>query len=165
MAKHVVATSLNGQEVYAFLMHPPLSSRLSRNPHLIALIKEIVPGLELTKPRMIIEKDMGRSIGYGEVVTVEEGDVVFYARQIREDVFTKFVKNRRTDPTSVLTLQLQRDDEGNYEIQDVGIGGMFPPVPGDPAETKQSKAFWEKHAVTFNGQAIVASTITKECPF
>lgn len=165
MSKHVVGITSNGKEVYAYLMQKPLSATISRNPHLLALIKEAVAKLKLTQADVVLEQDMGRTIGYGEMIATREKDTIFYARQVREEAYTKFVKNRRTEPTSLLTLSLHKDDEGNYEVKDVWIGNAFPPVPGDAAETSLSKSYWEEHAVAFNGQAIMASTITKECPY
>ena len=165
MSKHIVATSLNGKEVYAYLMQQPLSAAISRNPHLLALIKEAVSTLNLTQQDILLEQNMGRNIGYGEMIATREKDTIFYARLVREETYTKFVKNRKTEPTPFLTLNLRKDDDGNYEIKDVWIGKTFPPVPGNAAETEQSKSYWEDHAVAFNGQAIMASTITKECPF
>jgi hypothetical protein len=162
--KHNVGLSVNGKQVYAYLIQPPLSQRLSRNPHLLSLIKEIVTKIELTKPNAYFEQDMGRSIGYSDIVELKAGDTVFYAREMKQENYTKFVKNRRTEATTFLTLCLKRDDDGNYEVTDVRIGKAVPPPIGDANETKQSKPFWDEHAIVYNGQAIIASTMTKDDP-
>lgn len=165
MQKHIVAISSNGRRVYAPLMTPPLSLSVSRNPNLLGLVKEAISQLELSKNNRTIEHDMGRSIGYGDVLSTKESDVVFYARKLGEDTYTKFVKNRSTDATQYLTLELSQDEDGDYALRNVWIGRAYPPAPDNKAATPRSKKYWKSHAVAYNGQAVVSSTITKDCPY
>lgn len=162
--KHVVAQSENGKEVYAYLIQPPLSHQLSRNPHLITLIKEVIKGAKLEGRVITLETDMGRDIGHSDVVKVDEGDAVFYAKQIKQDVYTKFVKNHPTKPTSFLTFRLERDENDCYEIKEVWIGKSMPYLPGEMGANKKSEAYWSSHAVVYNGQPLMTGTITKELP-
>jgi hypothetical protein len=109
---------------------------------------------------------MGRNIGYSDQLETREKDLIFYARQAHSDGnYTRFVKHRKSDQTSFLTIKLQIDDNGNYELMDAWIGRLFPPIPSSELASEQSKAYWENHAVVFNGQPLLASTITKECPY
>src|SRR5947209_1901101 len=141
MSRHTVGISRNGKEVYAYLLQLPLSASISRNPHLLTLIKEAVSNMNLTSPTEVIEQDMRRNIGYDEMIVTRKEDAVkedavFYARQVREELYTKFVKNCRPESTSFLTLNLQKDDEENYEVKDVVIGKMIPPPPGHTEATE-----------------------------
>ncbi len=164
--KHNIATSSNGKAVYAYLMQPSsLAQNIARNPHLLVLIKEAVTPASLTQPTVNMEQDMGRPIGYADLLETREKDVIFYARQVRAAAYTKFVKNRRTDATSFLTLNLRQDESGDYEVIDAWIGKNYPPFPGEEGETELSQSYWADHAVVFNGQALMASTITKDCPY
>lgn len=166
MAKqHVIATTANGKEVYAYLIQTPASAQISRQPHLVTLIKEVVGQLHLTAPQVSIEQDMGRTIGYGELLETADNDTIFYAKQTKSGLYTRFVKNKKSKPTSFLSIVLRKDDTDNYELKDVWIGKTFPPLPGDEDATDQSKAYWENHAVIYNGQPILASTQTKDCPY
>lgn len=166
MAKqHVIATSANGKEVYVYLIQTPAATQISRQPHLATLIKEVVEQLNLTTPQISIEQDMGRAIGYGELLQTTDKDTVFYAKQPKSDLYTRFVKNKKSNATSFLSIVLIEDDSGSYELRDVWIGKAFPPLPGDKKETDQSKAYWENHAVAYNGQPLLASTQTKDCPY
>lgn len=166
MAKqHVIATSANNKEVYVYLIQTPASAQISRQPHLATLIKEVVEQLHLTAPQISIEQDMGRTIGYGELLETTTKDTVFYAKQTKSGLYTRFVKNKKSKPTSFLSIVLLKDKAENYELKDVWIGKAFPPLPGDEDATSQSKAYWENHAVIYNGQPILASTQTRDCPY
>jgi hypothetical protein len=165
MSKHIIGTTLTHQEVYAHLIQQPLSSSIGRNPHLLALIKEALGHYELENDVEYIEHDMGRNVGYSELLETKEKDIIFYAKQSRSETYTKFVKNRRTTPTTFLTIRLVKDEDGNYEVVNVWLGKKFPPAPGDSHEETESKAYWDQHAVVFNGQVILSNTITKECPY
>lgn len=163
--QHTITTSANGREVYVYLTQTPVAAQISRQPHLATLIKEVVGQLNLTAPRVSIEQDMGRTIGYSELLQTTDTDTIFYAKQTKSDTYTRFVKNKKSDATSFLSVVLVQDDTGNYELKDVWIGKAFPPLPGDKLETNMSKPYWENHAVVYNGQPILASTQTKDCPY
>jgi hypothetical protein len=125
--RHQLGDSANKKRVYACITVPPLSATVSRNPHLLSLIKEVIPQHTLAKETECLEYDMGRSIGYCEVTEVKE--------------------------------------TGDYELRNIWLGKDYPAMPGDPDATDDSKAFWDDHAVIFNGQAVIASTVTKDCPY
>jgi hypothetical protein len=163
--RHQLGDSANKKRVYACITVPPLSATVSRNPHLLSLIKEVIPQHTLAKETECLEYDMGRSIGYCEVTEVKETDAVFYAKKLKAEGFTKFVKNHKAQQTSLLTIRLERDEAGDYELRNIWLGKDYPAMPGDPDATDDSKAFWDDHAVIFNGQAVIASTVTKDCPY
>jgi hypothetical protein len=165
MSRHFIGTTNNGKEIYANLLQRPLSAQISRNPHLLALVKEAAGSLSPAQATLIVEKDMGRTIGYSEHLVTQENDYIFYARQLKSEAFTRFVKNRKSVATSILTFRLEEDADGNYEITDVWIGKNYPPSPDESDDEALSKEYWSTHAVVFNGQPIMASTVSKECPY
>jgi len=146
-------------------MQMPLAFNIGRNPHLLSLVTEALESLELTRTTIEIEYDMGRRVGYSEVVATKENDTVFYARQSKTSGFTRFVKNRQAIATQHITICLKRDDEGDYEMENVWIGELFPAAPGEANETPSSKDFWTCHAVVFNGQSLISTSLTKTCPY
>lgn len=162
---HSIAALPGDIEVYADLTKPPLSTSISRNPHLLNLIEEAVDNLNPTKPNIQLEYDMKRNVGYAEVIETTVDDAVFYARQLKSAGYTRFVKNRKNDQAQFITIILARDETGDYEVKNVWIGKFFPAVPGEPGETEASKEFWTNHAVIHNGQPLIASTITKTRPY
>jgi len=162
---HIVTTFADGSTLYADLTKLPLSSSIGRNPHLLNLIEEAVAGLNPKGQLIELEYDMHRTIGYTDIVAIGQIDSVFYARQSNDSGYTRFVKNHKSDPASFISVVIARDKAGDYEIQDTWLGKMFPALPGEPDETATSKAFWQAHAVVYNGQPLIASTITKTCPY
>ena len=162
---HSLATSANQKTVYADLTLMPLALNISRNPHLLRLTEEVIETLNLTDDTVVIEQNMTRPVGYSERIKTAEDDTIFYARLTKNAPFTRFVKNRQTVATKYITMRLARDADGNYELRNVWLGRTYPALPGDPEETEASKDYWSTHAVVFNGQALIASTLTKDCPY
>lgn len=165
MSKHAIGRSRNGIEVYAQLTQNPLATSIARNPRLLHLVATAIASLDLTDQDMTISHDMGRSIGYSDILETREKDTVFYAQTSKLPVYTRFVKQRSAEQTSIMTMQLQLDTDGCYRLTNVWIGKEYPPLPSTDATTTQSMEYWSKHAVVFNGQAILSSTITKTCPY
>lgn len=165
LAKHAITTSRDGKQLYGFLTQAPLSAVIARNPHLLTLIAEIVTQLDLERPHEYIEQDLGRVIGYSEVVETTDKDTVFYARKSQHSVYTRFVKGRKVESTTWLTLSMQQDPDGDYELRMVNLGEGYPPFPGDTKEATNSHSYWQDHAIVYNGQALASNTITKDCPY
>ena len=163
--KHVVVQTTNNKEVYVCLTQGPLSVQVGRNPHLLRLASEVLAKQTLSGQEVVQEYDLGRDIGYSEILETTQGDAVFYAKIARTPYFTRFVKHRKNDQTSTLSLQLVADDDGNYELQNIWVGSLYPPSPDSIEQTSKSSSYWENHAVVYNGQSILSSTITKECPY
>ena len=165
MYRYLVTDSGNGHEVYINLITSSAGLSIKRQPHLLQLIKEITAKQKLSGPKVLIEQDMGRIIGNSDVVATNEKDTIFYAQPHKKDVFSRYVKNRSVSPSSKLTIVLEKDDEGNYEIIDTWVGSSIPPFPGDKDETDLSKPYWETHALVVDSQVIQPKTITKTSPY
>lgn len=165
MTIHQIAVSQNNKAVYAHMLMSKVAPVLSRQPHLMTLLKEVIASQTLTKPVIQFEYDMKRQIGYEEIVSTTGKDTVFYARKYKTDTFTRFVKHRKMEGTQYLSGTLTLDKEGNYEISDVWLGKQWPAAPDTEAATEASTEFWRTHAVVYNGQQIIASTQTYESPY
>lgn len=166
MYRYSIAKSRHkSYEVYVNLISSPAGSYISRNPHTLNLIREALESLKLTGPEISIERNMGRVIGNTDIVNTSDKDAVFYAQAHKKDVFSRYVKNRSLSPSTNLTIILTRYEDGNYELTDTWIGPHMPPFPGDAKATKQSKSYWETHALVMDAQLIQSKTITKVCPY
>jgi hypothetical protein len=162
---HLVATSANGKQVYADLMSKQLASDISSNPHLLRLAENVIGLSTIEGTTAQLEYDMGYDIGRSDRVLTTEKDIIFYARESKTAGFTRFVKNRQATPTGCLTVNLVQDGDGGYEITNVWIGKTFPASPDHADATAKSASYWENHAVIYNGQPIITSTLTKTCPY
>ncbi|MEO8863096.1 MAG: hypothetical protein ABI354_02120 [Candidatus Saccharimonadales bacterium] len=165
MYKYVIIKSDKGPGVYVNLINSPAGHYLSRQPYVINLLKEILPGIKLKGEYISIEHDMGRTIGNTDIVETSEKDTIFYALPYKKDVFSRFAKNRYPIPSHKLSLVLHRDGDGSYELHDTWIGPCTPPFPGAENEKDNSKEYWENHAYVQDAQAIQSKTITKTCPY
>lgn len=165
MYKYAITESPNGYKVYVNLIASPAGQYLSRQPYIIKLVKEVLAAKDLTRSKETIEHDMGRVIGNTDIVETSDKDTIFYALPNKRVVFSRFAKNRYPAPSPKLTIILERDADGDYEISDTWIGPCSPPFPGDANATVKSKPYWETHALAQDAQAVQSKTITKICPY
>lgn len=165
MYRYVIAQSPSGYEVYVNLITSSAGQYLNRQPYILNLLKEVLGSAELTDSQVAMEQDMGRVIGNTDIVETSEKDTIFYAQPTKKNVFSRYAKNRFPLPSQKLTIILERDMEGDYEIADTWIGPCSPPFPGDQKETADSKSYWETHALVQDAQTVQTRTITRDCPY
>jgi hypothetical protein len=165
MYKFAIIQPESGYEVYVNLISSSAGRYLSRHPYVIGLIREALLPMQLGKGRLVIERDMGRNIGTTDIVKTSDNDSIYYAQPIRSEVFSRFAKNRYPQSSQLLTIIIERDIGGDYEIKDTWIGPSTPPFPGNEYETKNSRVYWQSHALVHDAQAIQSKSITKDCPY
>lgn len=162
---HPIGTTPGGVLVYVDLIHSAAGGQVSRQPHLLGLAAEVLKKTNLKGKRVVMEYDMKRSIGYDYVVSTNDTDVIFYAQLLRDDIYTRFVKNGKPEPANHLALVLERDQDGGYQLLDAWIGHLTPPRPGSVDETTESKAYWQSHAFVMDDQPIQLRSRTMVCPY
>lgn len=166
MYKYTIVQSPKGYEIYINLISSSAGHYLSRRPYVINLIKEVLIPLDLSgRARIAIEHNMGRVIGTTDIVETSEKDTIYYAQPNKTKVFSRFARNRYPHPSRTLTVIIEKDSDGNYEVLDTWIGPSSPPFPGDKNEMAHSKAYWQTHALVQDAQVIQSKTITKNCPY
>lgn len=162
-----VATSDNGVGVYIDHDNTHIALHVQEEPRLLEFIKEVVEDSELAGDKVAIEKDMGRIIGMTTAVKTTETDEIVYAKRQQRDTFTRFVKNREPQPTSILSIILFRADEndGTYRLWSAWCGELAPTSPGTSGEMPTSREFWASHALVYDEKIIDTSTVTTACPW
>jgi hypothetical protein len=165
MYKFVLSEEEKEKEVYVNLISSPAGHYLSRQPHVIGLLREALGSINLDGERIIIEHNMGRTIGNSDIVETSEKDTIYYAQPLKTEAYSRYAKHRAPQPSEVLTIVAIRDTGGSYEIQDTWVGSACPPFPGNEFETDASKDFWETHALVDNSQLIQTKSITRVCPY
>jgi len=163
--KHLIGQSRNGIQVYTQLIGSPAGARIAKQPQLLTLAKELFTKVALRGPEVRLEYDMNRPVGYDFVVETSDKDIVFYGRLLKDEVYTRFVKNSKAQPTQYIMVNLVRDSENNYELSDIRLGNLAPPRPGSTDETAESKQYWASHALILDGQPLQLQTVTKTCPY
>lgn len=154
-----------GYYVYVNLISSPAGLYLSRRPYLVDLLQGVLSARVLHGKRVVIEQDMGRDIGTTDVVTTSDADTIYYAQTLKSEVFSRFARNRSPQQSTKLTVVVEQDDDGNYEVINTWIGAHHPKFPGDENETADSKTYWKTHALVQDALAIQSKSITKVCPY
>jgi len=163
--KHPIGQTRNGIAVYVDLIQSRAAKHIAQQPHLLGLIAEALRQTTLRGANAMIEHDMGRAIGYNFVVKTAPTDGVFYAQLLREDTYTRFVKNGKPLSTQYLSMVLHRNSDDSYELNDAWIGRLSPARPGTADETAESKAYWADHAIILGNESLQLRTVTKVCPY
>lgn len=162
---HLIGNSRNGANVYVNLIQSDIAKQISWQPHLLGLVREVLEKTSLKGPGVVVERDMGRPIGYSFVVATTDANKVFYAKLLRESVYTRFVRDVQPASTQFLTLALSRNPDGSYALNSITVGKAVPPRPGSPDETELSRPYWAEHAYVFDKQSVQTQSLTKECPY
>lgn len=163
---HLVEHTRNNIPVFIDLISSDAGKQIAQQPHLLTLAAEALRRTTLDGHNVNLEHDMRRVIGYDFVVEAVDSDTIFYAQLVRDDVYTRFVKNGKPLSTRCLTTILRADKTGaQYNLENLWIGRLTPPRPGSTKETAKSKPYWEKHARVFENQPIQQRTLTKTCPY
>lgn len=160
-----IGVTKNGYTVCVDLETSHASTHLADTPELLTLVQEALPSIVVDGEYTQYEHDFGRVIGESDLVETEDDDDVVYARRFQRDIYTRFVKNKKAQPSSRITIWLKTTDTDKCELVTAYVGRPVPPFPGDEFETKESKPFWSKHALAWGRQEIVLGTETKECPW
>ena len=163
--KHLIGQSRNGIPIHEQLIGSRAGENIARHPQLLSLAKEMFAKVTLQGAEIHLEYDMDRSIGYNFIIETSDKDTIFYARLLKDDTYTRFVKNGKPQPTSYVAVTLFQDDNKDYELSDIWIGHLRPPSPGSSGETAESKRYWSSHALILDNQPMQLKTLTKICPY
>ena len=162
-----VAVSKNGKRVLVDPVHSAVATHLAGSPQLLVLVGEVIAHRELTEPEMRFEVDMERPVGMMDVVETSDADEILYAKQPNHSHYTRFVRDKQTEPTQFVSVMVRQrsDSPSEYELYCAWIGPMAPGVPGSEMETPESREFWAHHATVLHGQDIMPGTETTTCPW
>ena len=163
---HLVGHTQDGVAVWVDLINTNASASIARQPHLLTMAADALKQTSVDDAQLALEYDMGRVIGYDFVVATPVGADVFYARLVRDKVYTRFVKKGRPASTRTLSFVLQKQtDEESYTIEDMWVGRQRPPRPSCAEASRDSVDYWCQHAVLYENQALHPRTITKDDPY
>ncbi|MBI4377455.1 MAG: hypothetical protein HY549_13530 [Elusimicrobia bacterium] len=110
--------------------------------------------------------DFGHIIGASNCVKTREEDEIIYAQRLHRPGLSRFVKNRKPEPTSLLTLTVRRMPEGWYELRTAYIGGPGCVEPWAAQERLQEAIeFWGSHALVWGSEPTIPGTETTACPW
>ena len=165
MQKYFIIDPPTGYKVYLDPIGSDAGKYLSQRPYVMGLILEVLEKMTLGKESETIEHEMGRQIGTTDIVSTDEKDSIYFAKQIKKTHYSRFAKNRVAEKSSLLSIVLVRDIDGNYEVSDAWIGKQSPKFPGHELEADDSIEFWQSHALVHEALPIQTKTLTKDWPY
>jgi|SRR5690606_4469647 len=109
---------------------------------------------------LVLTVDTGCSnLGLSLCVKVGPNDSVFWAKKHGKKPSIKFVRYRKPEPTSLVTMRLKRIADG-YNLTAAYYGDAAPLFPSANKAEPNSVEFWNKHALVIdNPSSINWSTI------
>lgn len=166
MCKYIISKMAEGQTVYLDLINSLAGEYVSRQPHVLTIIKEALLKVKFQGQNSFwVEYDMGRAVGITDIIETTDKDNIYYAQGRKRSEFSRFAKNRLPESSSIISFFVNKDEVGDYEIVDAWVGPNRPMFPGHTDETSTSKEFWGNHALVNNAHPILSATITKTCPY
>jgi CRISPR-associated protein Csx3 len=143
------------------------NSHVATHPTVHAHLAETLSRIHASgRERFCESVDFGRVIGETICVETSGSDDIVFAQRPRRKGLTRFVKNRRPEPTTQVTACVQRLSGGAYLLLTAFVG---PRAPAEPWDTKfadeASREFWSTHALVWGCEETIPGTETNECPW
>ena len=131
------------------------------------LLPEVLAQIHAQGRAFIIHScDFGRVVGETICVWTRPDDSIVYAQRVGRAGLSRFVKNRQSDPCSVITVMLRQNDDGRYEVITAYVGYLGEHEPWDKgAREPQSSRFWNEYALVWGHEPVVPGTETTRCPW
>ncbi|MDB5184788.1 MAG: hypothetical protein JWN38_596 [Candidatus Saccharibacteria bacterium] len=168
VAQEFLCITQNGVSVSYDPIDSHAATHFDDTPQLKELVIEVLTTSTLVADREAFDIDLGRVVGTTDVVTVDTSDEIVYAvRKNRDDnEYVPFTKSRPAEPSSWVTVSLDKQPDGHYILFSAWIGRYDdPPFPGTEYETPESRPYWTEHAFVWGSQVIKPGTETTTCPW
>jgi hypothetical protein len=161
-----LAVSKNNISVWYEPITSHTATHIKDTPDLLSLAEEVVKQTIIIEPYMQFHIDLGRTVGTSDLVENNPGDEIVYAKRQNRNEYTVFNKSKSAQPSSIVTVALEGQSDGTYELVSTWVGASdSPSFPGTERETPDSKEFWTKHSLVWGNQEIQPGTETTICPW
>lgn len=160
--------SANGMRVYYDPIDSHTSTHFKDAPALKDAVKELLTHRTIEGENVGEAVDMGKIIGKSDVVDVGPDDEVIYAMRLkREDQgYVPFAINRQSEPSSLISIYLERLNSGAYELKSTWVGEFDSPnFPQMENASSESLPYWQSHAFVWGAQEIIPGTELSDCPW
>ncbi len=159
----LLTESKNTQRVFTDNETTNIRLHILENPNLLSLVKEAIERSDVSGPNVGIECDLGRVAGRTSCVTTSEADEIVYAKRKQRDSYSRFVKNRELEDTSIVSVVLFQKDYG-YLVWSAWCGALVPTSPDSEGRMKTSEGFWDTHALVYDTDLIQVETERPDRP-
>ncbi len=115
---------------------------------------------------IVREHRFPRVVGVKNVVQTNQSDSILFAQRPGRAGLSRFVLNRRPEPTNWVTVILRQQPTGEYMIVSAWCGPATTHEPWDKYATLSvSRRFWSTHAIVWGTEPADEETITTTCPW
>jgi hypothetical protein len=155
----------NNQAIYFGTDSGHAATHFANQPNLETVVQATLKEINASGASMRSEYDTQTIIGNTDLVETSELDSIFYAIRKGRTTYSRFCTNKSPRPTSWITLDIRRRNDGHYSLYTAFIGRLTPSFPGGDCMPEKSKNFWSQHALAFGTQEIIPKTKTLMCPW
>lgn len=159
------AKSKNGIDVYYDPENSHASTHFADTPQIIPFVKKILEQTTVSGDIMEFDTDTGVELGQSGLVETDATDEIVYAIRKNRDRHIRFTKSRTAGLSSMVTINLNRLEDGRYNVYSAWLGSNSPPTPNSPMANEQSRPFWANHALVWGTQEVLPGTETTVCPW
>ncbi len=145
--------SKNGQKVFTEVENTNVGLHIIENPELLDLVSELIRQSEISGENVGIEYDFGKVIGKTSCVETTDEDEVVYAKRKQRDSFSRFVKNRQLEDTTLVSAVFFKKEYG-YLLWSAWCGALVQTSPDSEGRMKTSEGFWRNHALVYDKELI-----------
>lgn len=161
-----LALSKNGKQVWYDVVGSHVATHAQDAPQLLALAAEITQNTVLHDDFILFHTDVGRIVGVSDLVDIEPGDKLLWAKRLNRDEYTVFNMSKQPQPSSFVTTAYELRPDGSYELVSAWIGSSdSPSMPGTERETSESHEYWSTHALAWGSQQIQPGTELTVAPW
>lgn len=161
----LIGRTKNNREVYIDPQSVNATAHLTDTPELLKMVQGIVGSVVAEGDELAFATDMGREIGDSDLVKTSPNDAIVYAKRLNRPGYTRFVLDRKPEPTRFVTVILRLNPNGSYRLHSAWIGPLVPSFPDTDKASAESKPFWQQHALVWGRQAIQPGTEMSHWPW
>jgi hypothetical protein len=110
--------------------------------------------------------EFDRTIGISHCVETSESDEIVYAIREKRREYMRFVKDRKCEETSKMTVIIKKIPSG-WKVISAWFGIPAPVIPGDRnmKDEAVSRNFWMTHALVWGTQPVYDHSVQTACPW
>ncbi|NND64908.1 MAG: hypothetical protein HKM24_02985 [Gammaproteobacteria bacterium] len=159
----------SGLEIYYDPVDSHLATHLSDAPQLEDLVRQMFSKIDLKLKENIkhvtISYDFGKVVGKSDLVPTNDKDEIVYAIRKNRDKHSVFVKNKPPVDTTIATVVIDYLDYKKAKLFTAWVGPIAPSFPSKKMVEPDCIAFWNKHALVWDNQEVIESSVTNNCPW
>lgn len=147
--------SADGEMVLVDYANTNVEYHLLETPDLLSLVCEALPTIATAgQAQVVVERDLGRTIGTTNLVETTDRDEIVYAKRIGRSTYSRFAKNRQPLPCKSIVVVLRKRVEGYY-LWTAMCGKLLP-----EEAYQQDSQFNAAHALVYDDQLVQVDTVT-----